>query len=155
VILGIGIDICDVRKLRRALTRAAFRRRVFDPVERRACERRARPEQHYAARFAAKEAYLKALGIGWSQGVGWAEVAVRRDHRGAPKLTVRGHAAQQAGRAGVRSVHLSLSHAGDYAVAMVVLEGGPLPRPAAARPSTSRSKRSPRRRRTTRGKTPS
>jgi holo-[acyl-carrier protein] synthase len=135
MILGVGVDVCDVPRMRRALSRAAFRRRVFDPGEARDCERRARRAEHYAARFAAKEAFFKALGTGWGQGVGWTEVAVRAAAGGRPTLRVRGAAARRARALGVARSHLSLSHSGDYAVAVVVLEG------RRARPARARGRR--------------
>src|SRR5881296_3438154 len=68
MILGIGLDVCDVKRLRRALARPGFRGRVFDESEIRDCERRLRRHFHYSARFAAKEAFFKALGTGWGRG---------------------------------------------------------------------------------------
>jgi holo-[acyl-carrier protein] synthase len=123
MILGVGVDVCEVRRMRQALARAAFRRRVFDAVETRDCERRARREEHYAARFAAKEAFFKALGSGWAKGLAWADVAVRSADGGAPSLRLGGAAARRARDLGVVRSHVSLTHSGDYAVAVVVLEG--------------------------------
>ncbi len=123
MILGVGLDVCDVRRLRRALGRPGFKTRVFEDDEVRYCERQAKGELHYGARFAAKEALFKALGTGWSGGVGWREVAVEHDGRGRPTLRVAGTAARRLRSMGVTRSHLSLSHAGDYAAAVVVLEG--------------------------------
>ena len=123
MILGVGIDICEVKRLARARRRAAFARRVFDPQERRDCQARAHPDLHFAARFAAKEACFKALGTGWGGGVGWTEVAVRSNPLGRPDLKLRGAVARRARTLGVTRSHLSLTHGGDYAVAVVVLEG--------------------------------
>lgn len=123
MILGVGLDVCEVKRVRRAMARSGFTRRVFDDDEVRECDRRARRHLHYAARFAAKEAFFKALGTGWGRGVGWQEVAVRSDGRHAPTLRVRGTAARRARSLGVTQSHLSLSHSGEYAVAVVVLEG--------------------------------
>ncbi|HEU4401533.1 MAG TPA: holo-ACP synthase [Candidatus Polarisedimenticolia bacterium] len=122
MILGVGFDLCDVNKLRRALARPGFRERVFDPIEVRSCDRRARREEHYAARFAAKEACLKALGTGWGDGVGFRDVAVS-GAGGPPSLRLSGGAARRARSLGVTRSHLTLSHSGDYAAAVVVLEG--------------------------------
>ena len=130
MILGMGVDVCDVNRLRRALARTGFRRRVFRETEARYCSGRARPEVHYAARFAAKEAFFKALGTGWGGGVGWRDVAVSQRRTGAPVLRIEGAAARLTRSMGVSRSHLSLSHSGDYAVAVVVLEGSkPRPRP--------------------------
>ena len=123
MIVGVGLDVCEVKRLRRAMARSGFARRVFDDGEVRDCDRRVRRHLHYAARFAAKEAYFKALGTGWGAGVGWREVAVMSDGRRPPRLQVRGAAARRARSLGVTRSHLSMSHSGDYAVAIVVLEG--------------------------------
>ncbi len=129
MILGIGVDLCDVGRLRRAMARAGFAERVFDEAEVRYCERRARREQHYAARFAAKEACLKALGTGWGRGAGFRDVAVLTDGAGPPALRLSGGAARRARELGVSRSHLSLTHSGGYAVAVVVLEGKDRPGP--------------------------
>ena len=121
-IVGIGVDVCEVGRLRRALMRAGFRRRVFSETEARYCNRRARPEVHFAARFAAKEAFFKALGTGWRGGIGWRDVSVGARRAGGPTLRVDGAAARASKALGVSRSHLSLSHSGDYAVAVVVLE---------------------------------
>jgi holo-[acyl-carrier protein] synthase len=123
MIVGVGVDVCEVGRLRKAMRRAGFRERVFDADEIRYCEAHARKELHYAARFAAKEALFKALGTGWGSGVGWRDVAVRGDGRTPPILELTGGAARRARALGMVRSHLSLSHSGDYAVAMVVLEG--------------------------------
>jgi holo-[acyl-carrier protein] synthase len=123
MIVGIGLDLCDVRRLERALTRAGFRERVFAGSEIRDCDRRARRHVHYAARFAAKEAFFKAIGTGWGKGVGWRDVVVERRGDGPPRLQIAGAAARHAEAMGVRQTHLTIAHDGDYAVAVVVLEG--------------------------------
>src|SRR5437667_12776361 len=123
MILGLGLDVCDVKRLRRAMARSGFVRRVFEEGEVRDCERRVHRHLHYAARFAAKEAYFKALGTGWGRGVAWRDVAVRSDGRRPPTLLIEGAAARLARARGVTRCHLSLSHSGDYAAAVVVLEG--------------------------------
>jgi holo-[acyl-carrier protein] synthase len=121
VIVGIGVDLCPVSRLAAALGRfpGRFAERVFTPAERAYCEGRARPAQHFAARFAAKEAALKALGA--PRGLSWQELEVASDG-GAPRLLLRGPAEEAAARLGARRSHLSLTHAGDAAVAVVVLE---------------------------------
>jgi holo-[acyl-carrier protein] synthase len=124
MIVGVGLDLCDAKRLRRAMERPGFAERVFDAIEIRDCEARPQGYLRFAARFAAKEAFFKALGTGWGQGVGWKEVAVRSDGAGPPTLEVTGVARRKAAALGTRRTHLSLSHSGDYAVAVVVLEGG-------------------------------
>ncbi len=136
MILGVGLDVCDVKRLRQALARPGFRGRVFDESEIRDCERRLRSHMHYSARFAAKEAFFKALGTGWGRGMAWTEVVVRNNGDGAPALQVSGVAARRARALGVTRSHLSLSHSGDYAAAVVVLEGrSPRRSPARKRPA--------------------
>jgi len=128
MILGIGLDLCEVERLRKAMARSGFRARVFDDAEVEECERRARRHLHYAARFAAKEACFKAFGTGWGSGVGWREVTVRSDGRRPPMLSFQGGAARKARSLGVTRAHLSLTHEGGYAAAVVILEGGAPPR---------------------------
>ena len=102
-----------------------FRERVFTPSERDYCDARgAAAAQHYAARFAAKEAALKALGTGWSGGVGWRDVEVANDAAGRPELVFRGAALELLRRSGATCAHLSLSHTSEHAVAQVILERG-------------------------------
>ena len=81
--------------------------------------------EHLAARFAAKEAALKALGTGWSEGVGWTDVEVVRDAIGRPGLMVTGKAAEIAAGRGIEAWHVSLTHTGTHAMASVIAEGGP------------------------------
>jgi holo-[acyl-carrier protein] synthase len=126
MIAGIGVDVCEIARLERALAARSgnrFRARVFTPGEVSYCERRGRgaPES-YAGIFAAKEAALKALGTGWSDGLGWQDVEVVHDGAGAPVLTLHGAAGAVARRRRVATAHLTISHAGALAVAVVVLE---------------------------------
>jgi len=126
MIVGIGVDVCEIVRIERALAGrrgVRFRARVFTAGEVTYCEQRGRTAaQSYAATFAAKEAALKALGTGWSQGLGWRSVEVVRGAGGAPALALHGPARALARRRGVTRAHLTLSHAGALAVAMVVLE---------------------------------
>ena len=100
-----------------------FRERVFTARERDYCDARgAASPQHYAARFAAKEAALKALGTGWSGGVGWQDVEVVNDSSGRPELVLSGTALELFRLAGATRAHLSLSHTAEHAVAQVIFE---------------------------------
>lgn len=123
MIIGVGIDLCPISRMERALSRHAprFAERVFTPAERAYCEGRARPGEHFAARFAAKEAFLKALGV--PSGLSWHELEVVTGTGGAPRLRLSGEAARAAQRLGAGRVHLSLTHGGDTAAAVVVAEG--------------------------------
>jgi holo-[acyl-carrier protein] synthase len=97
--------------------------RVFTTAERAACAERADRAQAFAARFAAKEACLKALGTGWGEGVSFEHVEVVGVEGGRPELRLTGPAAERAKALGVRRVHVTLSHERDIAAAVVVLEG--------------------------------
>jgi holo-[acyl-carrier protein] synthase len=131
MILGIGLDLCETRRLKRAMAHSAFVNRVFSPAEIAACRGRRDGMLRYAARFAAKEAYFKAIGTGWSRGVGWHDVEVTSDGSGPPSLLVSGEARRIARALGAKHTHLSLTHTGTYAAAMVVIEGsGPRKKPA-------------------------
>jgi holo-[acyl-carrier protein] synthase len=127
VIAGIGVDLCEVDRIRRAMTRpsgARFRARVFTAGEQAACEseRGAVRWESYAARFAAKEAVMKALGTGWRDGITFTDVEVVRAPGEAPTIRLHGVAATVAHRLGVACWHVSLSHTGAIAVAAVVAE---------------------------------
>jgi len=122
VVVGVGVDIVAVDDLRKRMERTpGLEDRVFDPSEAAFCRSMADPWQHFAARFAAKEAVMKALGTGWAQGVDFRDIVVVRDADGPPRLDLRGGAGQAAGALGGRA-SLSLSHAGGLAVAFVVLD---------------------------------
>ena len=123
MILGIGLDLCETSRLERAMERRAFVNRVFSPAEVATCEARRDHLLCFAARFAAKEAYFKAIGTGWGRGIGWLDVEVESEGSGPPHLLVSGEALRVSRSLGVKTVHLSLTHAGTYAAAMVVIEG--------------------------------
>ena len=125
MIVGVGVDLTPVGRMAEAMARHPGRleARLFTDDERAYCEARAQPAQHFAARFAAKEATLKALGV--PEGLSWHEMEVRNDAGGAPRLVLSGQAARAATEKGIRHLHLSLSHAGGQAIAMVVAEEGP------------------------------
>ena len=136
MILGIGVDVCDVARIRKALeasTGARFRERVFTAHEQTYCEARRRGRfASYAARFAAKEAAMKALGTGWGDGVAWRDFEVVRAG-GAPRLVLHGRAAELARERGMARWLLALSHTETSALASVVVEDGVTPADSAAR----------------------
>ena len=142
MILGVGVDVCDVDRIRRALeasTGARFRDRVFTAAEQTYCEARRRGRfASYAARFAAKEAGMKALGTGWAQGVGWRDFEVVREGGEAPRLVLHGKAAEIARRRGMARWLLALSHTDVSALASVVVEDGVALSAAARRTSARR-----------------
>ena len=128
MILGLGVDVCDVGRIRRALEGAAgarFRDRVFTPAEQAYCEARNRGRfASYAARFAAKEAAMKALGTGWGSGVAWRDFEIVRGTDGPPELRLHGVAATLARQRGMVRWLLAMSHVADGAIASVVVEDG-------------------------------
>lgn len=110
--------------MREVLTRTPrFRERVFTEDERAYCDSRGtNAVQHYAARFAAKEAAFKALRTGWRDGLAWHHVEVTSDELGAPLLQLSGHARALFEQSGATHAHLSLSHTGEHAIAQVIFE---------------------------------
>jgi holo-[acyl-carrier protein] synthase len=126
-ITGTGIDAIEIGRIKEAIehprTGERFRARVFTPAEVAYCESRQRVKyQSYAARFAAKEATMKALGTGWNRNVGWNEIEVRRERGRAPQITLLGKAARFARNLGVKRLHLSLTHSSKDAIAHVIAE---------------------------------
>lgn len=124
MIVGTGIDIVEVERVAAAIERFGerFLERVFTPNEIRYCQSKHNAGERFAARFAAKEAAMKAIGTGWKHGVGWKEVEVGREPGGRPTIAYSGKAAEFAARLGTRRVSLSLSHTAGQAIAQVILE---------------------------------
>jgi holo-[acyl-carrier protein] synthase len=125
VILGSGVDLCEVPRIEAAVARYGrrFLERIFTAKEIAYADLKANRFERYAARFAAKEAGMKALGIGWTGGVTWHDFEVVNLPTGRPTLNFHGRAAEVAAKLGVRHVALSLTHTREQALAMVVLEG--------------------------------
>ncbi len=124
MIVGTGIDIVEVPRVAALLERFGerFRRRVFNESEIRYCVAKQNRAERYAARFAAKEAALKALGTGLRGGISWHDVEMGREPGGRPTLGFNGRAAEVAARLGVRRVSVSVSHTAGHAIAHVILE---------------------------------
>jgi holo-[acyl-carrier protein] synthase len=124
MIVGSGIDIAEVPRIRNSIDRFGerFLKRIYTTAEIRYCKSKANSVERYAARFAAKEAAMKALGTGWSHGVRWRDIEVSREPGGRPTLVFHGKAAEFAGRMGALHVALSLSHTAEQAIAQVILE---------------------------------
>ncbi|MGA8762029.1 MAG: holo-[acyl-carrier-protein] synthase [Candidatus Sulfotelmatobacter sp.] len=124
MIVGSGIDIAEVPRIRATLARFGdrFLQRIFTAGEIRYCDSKANRMERYAARFAAKEAAMKALGTGWSRGVRWRDCEVVRMPGGRPTMTFHGRAAEFAAKLGVKNTALSLSHTTEQAIAQVILE---------------------------------
>ena len=130
---GIGIDIVRIGRMREVIARwdERFLHRVFTEGEIAYCRSRRDPVQHFAARFAAKEAGLKALGTGLSLGVSWRELEVRRERGRAPVLVLSGRSREIGTARGGRRMLLALSHEGDYALAQAMLVDDDDPDPTA------------------------
>ena len=123
MVVGLGIDIVEVPRIRKALEGGqALAQRVFTDAERGYCEARKNRYQHFAGRFAAKEAALKALGTGWQEGIRWHDVEVLPGDLGKPELRFHGRAREIMAARGAQSALLTISHASEYAVAAVVLQ---------------------------------
>lgn len=125
MIIGIGTDIVEVPRIAAKLAKGdGFRNLVFTPFEISYCENQAMPAESYAARFAAKEALLKALGTGWGNGgINFDEIEIRNDAAGKPELFLIENGAGRYEQAGIKKIWVSLSHEKSAAVAMVILEG--------------------------------
>jgi holo-[acyl-carrier protein] synthase len=122
-IIGIGLDLVSIPRMRAITERwqDQFLRRLFTQAERDYCLRRAAPYASLAARFAAKEAMLKALGTGWTGGIRWVDIQVVNDSAGKPTAQVSGRVKELMAGLGATAIHVSLSHEADYAIAEVVL----------------------------------
>ena len=125
-VLGVGIDLVENERMRKTLRRwsRSFKGKVFLPRERSYCDTRAEPWNHYAGRFAVKEAVSKAFGTGVSEHIGWLDIEVIRDEKtGAPSVRLSAKGSRLAKKRGVEQVLVSLSHTRHYAVAQALLLG--------------------------------
>lgn len=124
MIAGVGIDIIEISRIREALKRDGFRKRLFTEREQNYCDSRgAGRAASYAARFAAKEAAVKALGTGFTGGT-WQDIEVVSDEAGKPQLILSGYYKDVAENKGITGLHISLTHAREYAAAQVVATRG-------------------------------
>ncbi|MCW4148245.1 MULTISPECIES: holo-ACP synthase [Halomonadaceae] len=124
MIVGIGSDIARIERFERALKRHGprFALRILGPEEHVMWQQKAHPVAFLAKRFAAKEAFVKALGLGLRHGLQWRDIQVLNDALGKPYFNLQGAAAEKASAAGVAALHITLSDEDDYAIAFVVLE---------------------------------
>jgi holo-[acyl-carrier protein] synthase len=124
MIVGTGVDIAEVPRIRESIKRYGdrFLRRIFTEGEISYCEQKATRYESYAARFAAKEAGMKALGTGWSRGVRWRDIEVVRPKGQRPTIQFHGAAAAIAAQLGASNIVLSLTHTCEQALAHVILE---------------------------------
>lgn len=124
-ILGIGTDICECRRIGDMIARHGdlFLDRVFTSAEKSYCLPHKASTVHFAGRWAAKEAALKALGTGWARGIGWADLEVCHGPGGRPRLQLHGAAAEVARQLGISEIMISISHTDDLATAFAVAVG--------------------------------
>jgi holo-[acyl-carrier protein] synthase len=123
-IVGTGIDIVECLRIAQMIERHGelFITRVYTDAEIEYCTARKAATQHYSGRWAAKEAVLKALGTGWRRGISWRDIEIRNDRKGAPTINLRAGARDVMEKAGIRRLHVSISHCRSFAVAHVVAE---------------------------------
>jgi len=124
MIHGTGIDLVDIDRLEKILRKwdTRFLNMLYSPEEIGYCTKKAYPAIHYAARFAAKESFLKSLGLGLGMGIKLKDIEVRNDAQGRPILNLNGRASEILEERGITSVHVSLSHSRIQAGAVVILE---------------------------------
>lgn len=133
-IAGIGTDIVEVIRIGQMLEKhgEVFLDRVFTAREIHYCKARKHATEHYAGRWAAKEAILKCLGTGWSKGISWTDVEVRNDFSGAPRVNLFGMARDRADELGITDIWITISHCRAYATATAVAVRSATPRPPLA-----------------------
>jgi holo-[acyl-carrier protein] synthase len=125
MIVGLGIDISEVDRIREAIERHGdhLLNRVYTAAEIAYCKKHRDPYERYAARFAAKEAAMKALGTGWRRGVRWIDIEVARMPSGQPTIKFHGETEKIAASLGVKQILLTITHSGNIAMAQVIFEG--------------------------------
>ncbi len=124
MIAGIGTDIVEIERIQRSIEKhgQAFLEEVFTSNEIEYCQQKANPYESFAARFAAKEAFFKAIGTGWRYNFKFPEVEVQKDDKGAPFIVLNGAVKEYYQELSIQSIHVSLSHTKQYAQAFVILE---------------------------------
>ena len=124
-ILGLGTDIVECLRIAQMIERHGelFISRVYTDLEIEYCSARKAATQHYAGRWAAKEAVLKSLGTGWQRGISWRDIEIRNDRHGAPSVLLRAGAREVCEQAGIMRVHITISHCRCHAVAYAIAEG--------------------------------
>ena len=125
MIVGLGMDVAEIDRIEAAIRHssgARFIERIYTQGETAYCERFANKYERYAARFAAKEAAMKALGTGWTRGVRWRDIEVAREPGGKPTLHLAGAARKIADDLGVKHIALTITHSGNLAMAQVIFE---------------------------------
>jgi holo-[acyl-carrier protein] synthase len=126
MIYGTGIDIIEVARIQKVMERdIGFRDKIFTPVEIAYCETKKHKFENYAARFSAKESFLKAIGTGWRFGIRFADIEVYHDELGKPFINVYGKAKELITQLSISKIHVSLAHLKEMATAIVILESEP------------------------------
>ena len=122
MILGVGIDIVEIKEIDESIQSEAFTRKVFTSPEKQSVERYRNRAEHLAGKFAVKEAFMKAIGAGIRQEVWFTQIEVLNDESGKPQVQVKGEAEKRLEELGAERIHVSISHSGGMAVAVVILE---------------------------------
>jgi holo-[acyl-carrier protein] synthase len=123
MIIGVGTDIIEVNRIEKLLDKQKrFKERIFTRDEIEYCEHKINSAQNYAARFAVKEAFLKAIGTGWREGVAFKEIGIVNNERGKPEIILFGTAKTITEQMGVTNIQVSISHLKDLAIGFVILE---------------------------------
>jgi holo-[acyl-carrier protein] synthase len=123
MIAGLGIDMIEVERVATKIGKeAGFRELVFSVKEIHYCETKTNKFEHYAARFAAKEAFFKAVGTGWMNGTAFNEIEIINDNSGKPEMMLLGKTLEMMAAAGIRNIFVSLSHLRNMATAVVIIE---------------------------------
>ena len=123
MIYGIGTDIIEVARIQKVMERdLGFRDKIFTPGEIAYCETKKHKYENYAARFSAKEAFLKAIGTGWRFGIRFGDIDIYHDDLGKPHIQTIGVAKELTDRLSISKIHVSLSHLKEMATAIVILE---------------------------------
>jgi holo-[acyl-carrier protein] synthase len=123
MVTGIGIDMVEVERIAEKISKEqGFRELVFSASEINYCEAATNKYEHYATRFAAKEAFFKAIGTGWTNGTAFNEIEITHDEKGKPLLTLTGTTAVSMQQKGIGTISVSLSHVKTMATAVVIIE---------------------------------
>ena len=123
MIAGVGTDLVDVNRINEKIAKeSGFRELVFSSAEIAYCESKAKKAEHYAARFAAKEAFLKAIGTGWKNGTAFNEIEINNDASGKPGIALLGETANTLASVHIKKIWISLSHVEKFASAVVIIE---------------------------------
>lgn len=123
MIFGIGTDIIEVERVGKQISKGdGFKEKIFTPNEVKYCESRKNKAQNYAARFAAKEAFFKAIGTGWRRGLTFSEIEVVNNELGKPEINLYGKTKKFVEENRIENIHVSLSHVKNLASAIVILE---------------------------------